>query len=188
MDDIADEQLLEKYVKSGELRYFDALTRRYVGKVRAMIYPMVLNDADADELTQDVFQQVVGNIHRFKGRSAFSTWLYRIAMNIAHNFLKRRTRNPVEHRENPPDSPGGKSWSPTETIMGMESDARVTKALESLSPPLRAAIALTAIQGFSIKEAAQVDHCLMATMYWRVHHARKLLRKMLSEEDGIHEI
>ena len=182
MDNVGDEQLLEKYKESGELRYFDALTRRHIGKVRSMIYPMVLNDADADELTQEVFLRVVGSIQRFKGQSAFSTWLYRIAMNTTHNFLKRRIRNPVEHRQNPPDSPGGKNWSPTETIMGMESDARVTKALEALSPPLRAAIVLTAIQGMSLKEAAKAEHCLMATLYWRVHQARKLLRKQLGEE------
>lgn len=182
MDNVGDEQLLEKYKESGELRYFDALTRRHIGKVRSMIYPMVLNDADADELTQEVFLRVVGSIQRFKGQSAFSTWLYRIAMNTTHNFLKRRIRNPVEHRQNPPDSPGGKNWSPTETIMGMESDARVTKALEALSPPLRAAIVLTAIQGMSLKEAAKAEHCLMTTLYWRVHQARKLLRKQLGEE------
>ena len=182
MDSVTDEHLLGKYAESGELRYFDLLVRRHIGKVRAMIYPMVLNDADADELTQEVFLRVVGSIQGFKGQSAFSTWLYRIAMNTTHNFLKRRTRNPVEHRENPPDSPGGKSWSPTETIMGMESDARVTKALESLSPPLRAAIVLTAIQGMSLKEAAKAEQCLMATLYWRVHQARKLLREQLGEE------
>jgi RNA polymerase sigma-70 factor (ECF subfamily) len=180
MDTIADEQLLDKYVESGELRYFDALTRRHVGKVRAMIYPMVLNDADADELTQEVFLRVVGSIQGFRGRSAFSTWLYRIAMNTTHNFLKRRSRNPVEHHETPPDHPGDKSWSPTETIMGSESDTRVTKALETLSPSLRAAMVLTAIHGLSIKEAAKAENCLMATMYWRVHHARKVLKNLLS--------
>ena len=73
MDNVGDEQLLEKYEESGELRYFDALTRRHIGKVRSMIYPMVLNDADADELTQEVFLRVVGSIQRFKGQSAFST-------------------------------------------------------------------------------------------------------------------
>ena len=181
MDDVADAHLLEKYTESGELRYFDALTRRHVGKVRAMIYPMVLNDADADELTQEVFLRVVGSIQGFQGRSEFSTWLYRIAMNTAHNFLKRRSRNPVEHRENPPDMPGNKSWSPTETIMAMESDARVTKTLESLSPPLRAAIVLTAIHGFSLKEAAKAENCLMSTMYWRLHQARKILRDRLGK-------
>lgn len=181
MDTVADEQLLQKYTESGELRYFDALVRRHVGKVRAMIYPMVLNDADADELTQDVFLRVVGSIHGFQGRAAFSTWLYRITMNTTHNFLKRRTRNPVEHWQKPPDPPGESSSSPTETIMAMESDARVTKALESLSPTLRAAMVLTAIHGFSLKEAAEAEHCLMATMYWRVHQARKLLRERLGE-------
>jgi len=75
MDSVTDEHLLGKYAESGELRYFDLLVRRHIGKVRAMIYPMVLNDADADELTQEVFLRVVGSIQGFKGQSAFSTWL-----------------------------------------------------------------------------------------------------------------
>ncbi|MEI7879897.1 MAG: sigma factor [bacterium] len=94
MDDIADEQLLDKYAELGELRYFDALTRRHVGKVRAMIYPMVLNDADADELTQDVFMRVVRNIHGFDRRAAFSTWLHQIAMNIPDYGPARVGRRP----------------------------------------------------------------------------------------------
>jgi RNA polymerase sigma factor (sigma-70 family) len=181
MESLADEHLVRRYVESGELRLFDTLVRRHIAKVRAMIYPMVLNDADADELTQEVFCRVIDGIHGFNHRSAFATWLHRIAMNTAHNFLKRRSRNPVEHWENPPDMPGNKSWSPTETIMAMESDARVTKTLESLSPPLRAAIVLTAIHGFSLKEAAKAENCLMSTMYWRLHQARKTLRDRLGK-------
>lgn len=91
MDNVGDEQLLEKYEESGELRYFDALTRRHIGKVRSMIYPMVLNDADADELTQEVFCRVIDGIHSFNHRAAFATWLPRITMNTTCNFLKRRT-------------------------------------------------------------------------------------------------
>ena len=184
MDNVADEQLIEKYVESGELRYFDTLTRRHVGKVRAMIYPMVLNDADADELTQDVFMKVVSHIQGFDQRATFSTWLYRIVMNTTHNFLKRKRRNPVEHQETPPEQPASRDWSPVETVMGMESDARVARALESLSPCLRAAMVLTAIHGLSLKEAAAAERCLMATMYWRVHQARRLLRNMLEDEGG----
>ena len=183
MDNLADEYLLEQYAESGEMRYFDALIRRYIGKVRAMIYPMVLNDADADELTQDVFMRVVNGIHAFDRRASFSTWLHRITMNTTYNFLKRRKRNPVEDRECLPDMPAAREWNPTETVIGLESDARVSKALESLSPPMRAAIVLTAINGLSMKDAAKAERCLMATMYWRVHQARKLLRAVLSKEN-----
>ena len=181
MDTLLDEQLLERYAESGELRFFDALTRRHIGKVRAMIYPMVLNDADADELTQEVFLRVVGGIEGFRRGAAFTTWLHRIALNTTHSFLARRTRNPVETRECPPDPPAALDWNPVSAVMAAESDARVGVALQALSPRLRAAIVLTAIHGFSLKEAADTERCLLATMYWRVHQARKELRLILGE-------
>jgi len=99
-------------------------------------------------------------------------------MNTTHNFLSRRKRNPVEHQECPPDQPAAREWNPTATIMATESDDRVHAALETLSPRLRAAIVLTAIQGFSLKDAADAERCLVATMYWRVHQARKELRQI----------
>jgi RNA polymerase sigma-70 factor (ECF subfamily) len=91
MESAADEHLVRQYVESGELRLFDTLVRRHIAKVRAMIYPMVLNDADADELTQEVFCRVIDGIHSFNHRAAFATWLPRITMNTTCNFLKRRT-------------------------------------------------------------------------------------------------
>ena len=184
MENLADEHLVREYVESGELRHFDTLVRRHIPKVRAMIYPMVLNDADADELTQEVFCRVIDGIHGFGHRSAFATWLHRITMNTTRNFLKRRTRNPVEHRETPPDSPGARHAHPDERAMAREDDAQLTAALAELSPALRSAIVLTTIHGMSVREAAQAEGCLTATLYWRVHQARKLLRVRLSEEGG----
>ena len=78
MVEIRDEQLVGDFLKTGEMRHFNELVGRHIRRVRAMIYPMVLNDADADELTQDVFLRVTDNISRFEGRAQFSTWLYRI--------------------------------------------------------------------------------------------------------------
>lgn len=181
METMADEDLVRQYVEAGELRCFDTLVRRHIGKVRAMIYPMVLNDADADELTQEVFRRVIGAIHGFQHRSAFATWLHCIAMNTARNFLKRRARNPVEHRDEPPDAPAARHLQPDEKAMAHESDARVTAALAELPPSLRAAIVLTALHGLSAQEAARVEGCLTATLYWRVHQARKQLRARLAE-------
>ena len=184
MESLADEHLVRQYVESGELRLFDTLVRRHIGKVRAMIYPMVLNDADADELTQEVFCRVIDGIHSFNHRSAFATWLHRITMNTTCNFLKRRTRNPVEHREAPPDLSVARHSHPDETVMSREADAQLTAALAELSPPLRAAIVLTTVHGMSVREAAHAEGCLAATLYWRVHQARKLLRASLSKEGG----
>ena len=184
MESVADEHLVRQFVESGELRLFDTLVRRHIGKVRAMIYPMVLNDADADELTQEVFCRVMAGIHGFNHGSAFTTWLHCITMNTTCNFLKRRKRSPVEHREEPPDPPAARHARPDETAMARESDAQLRAALAELSPSLRAAIVLTTIHGMSVREAAQAEGCLAATLYWRVHQARKILREKLGEKTG----
>jgi RNA polymerase sigma-70 factor (ECF subfamily) len=180
MENVVDEQLVRQYVQSGELRHFDTLVRRHIAKVRAMIYPMVLNDADADELTQEVFCRVIGGIHGFDHRAAFATWLHRITMNTTCTFLKRRSRNPVEHRDRPPDPPAARHSHPDERLMSQEDDAQLTAALADLSPSLRAAIVLTTIQGMTVREVAQAEGCLAATLYWRLHQARKQLRVSLS--------
>ncbi len=185
MGEMSDDNLIALFAETGELRHFDMLVRRHIGKTRAMIYPMVLNDADADELTQDVFLRAMKGISRFRRKASFSTWLYRIAMNTTHTFLSRRARNPVEHREEPPDMPDGASMSPVATIMADEADRQVTAALAALSPSLRSAITLTAIHGMSVTEAATADGCLAATMYWRVHQARKILKNKLEAQVSI---
>jgi RNA polymerase sigma-70 factor, ECF subfamily len=178
MNETADEVLVEQFVDTGDSRHADELVGRHLGKVRAMIYAMVLNNADADDLAQATFSKAFAALPRFRREARFSTWLYRIAMNTVRDFLRRRARNPVDARDDIPDVPA-RSASPDDSLMNREEDALVASALAALSPPLRAAITLTAIQGLSVTEAAHIEGCLTATLYWRVHHARKLLKKSL---------
>ena len=185
MGEPSDDNLIDLFAETGELRHFDALVRRHIGKTRAMIYPMVLNDADADELTQEVFLRAMNGISRFKRKASFSTWLYRIAMNTTRSFLSRKSRSPVEHREDPPDRPDTTRLNPAATMIANEADNQVSDALSSLSPCLRSAITLTAIHGMSVTEAAAADGCLAATMYWRVHQARKILKNKLEAQVSI---
>ena len=182
MEKAADEDLVRQYVESGELRHVDTLVRRHITKVRAMLYSMVLNDDDADDLAQEVFCRAIAAIHGFNGRSAFSTWIHRIAVNTALNFLRRRKRNPVETREELPDAPAARHSQPDETVMAREQDHQVATALAELTPNLRVAIVLTCIQGLSVREAAKAANCPAGTMYWRVHQARKHLRKKIPED------
>ena len=179
-----DEKRVGMFTESGEMRYFDELIQRYTGKVRAMIFHMVFNDADADDITQEVFVRIVNNIHRFRNESRFSTWLYRITLNTARSYLVKRSRNPVMSTETAPDQPGH-SPAPDQILIGGEILTHVTEALAALSPSLRSAITLTAIHGMTVQEAAEVEGCLMATMYWRIHRARKILKKKLTERSSI---
>jgi RNA polymerase sigma-70 factor (ECF subfamily) len=181
---LADEQLVKQYVESGEMRHFDELVNRYVRKVRAMIYPIVLHDADADDLTQEVFLRVSNGLSRFRGEAQFSTWLYRIAMNTTHGFLRRKSRNPVATYEDPPEVED--AMAPDRLAMAGESAVLVDRAMARLSPGLRTAITLVVLNGMSVSEAAHAEGCLTATMYWRIHEARRILKKEL-ERNETHE-
>lgn len=101
--ELTDEQLIEQFRETGEMQCFDTLVHRHVGRVRSMVYPMVLNDADASEVTQDIFIRVIKGLPRFKCASKFTSWLHRITMNTTYTFLKRRGQNPVETRDVPPE-------------------------------------------------------------------------------------
>lgn len=183
MDSHTDEQLVDIYRETGEEHAFELLVRRYTGKVRAMVYPMVLNDMDADDVTQDVFVRAAKGIAGFKKRARFSTWIYRIAMNNAKSFLKKNNRNPVVADFDPPEQVDA-SPEPGEAMITAEISNAVESALASLTPPLRAAITLTAINGLTPAEAAKAEGCMTATIYWRIHEARRILRDKLNYENA----
>jgi RNA polymerase sigma-70 factor, ECF subfamily len=176
-----DEELIAEYRQSGDTGCLDELVVRHTGKVRAMIYTMVLNEADADDLTQEVFLRAVRHIGSFRREARFSTWLYRIAVNTTRSHLKRR-RSPLDgFNGDQPESAGPLALEPDNAIMNGELDGEISRALAGLPPDLRAAITLTVIQGMDVREAASVAGCLRATMYWRVHEARKRLKRRLGE-------
>jgi RNA polymerase sigma-70 factor (ECF subfamily) len=176
MAEATDIDLIESYTASGEIRHFDDLVRRHAGKVRAMIYPMVMNHADADEVTQEVFLRAFRGIQGFRKKAQFSSWLYRITMNTTHSFLRARSRNPVQPHEEVPEGTVSHA-SPSEALLGKELSSDIEKALLELAPKLRSAIVLVGIEGMDTREAAKAEGCLPATMYWRVHEARRLLKK-----------
>jgi len=180
---VSDEALIAAFREDGMPQHLDMLFLRYMEKVRAMAYQMVLHDADADDLTQEVFLRAARYIDRFRGRAAFSTWLYRIAMNSANSFLSRKKCNPVDCSNELPDVEDHRNGSrPDQVLAGGELDARIQNALACLSAKLRAAVVLTIIQGISLPEAARVEGCALPTMYWRVHEARRILKALLKED------
>ena len=142
---------------------------------------MVINDADVDDLTQEVFLRAIRNIARFRGESQFSTWLYRIAMNTTHDFLRRQNRPQPAPGEVLVDLADLRASTPDRLAMAGELNGAITAAVGSLPAALRAAVVLTMLQGLGVREASKIEGCTAATMYWRIHKARKILKKRLEE-------
>ena len=146
-----------------------------------MISQMITNDADVDDLTQEVFLRAIRNISSFRGESQFSTWLYRIAMNTTHSFLRGKSRREPATVEVPAGQVDCRASTPERLAMADELDDAITAAVGSLPPALRAALVLTTLQGLGAREAARIEGCTAATMYWRIHKARKILKKRLDK-------
>jgi RNA polymerase sigma-70 factor (ECF subfamily) len=175
----SDEEIIACYRVSGQHELLEELADRYLGKVRAMIYPMVLDRAWADDLTQEVFLRAFRGLAGFNGRAQFSTWLYRVTMNTVHSFLARRRRSPVAYCAEVPDCAESSAAPPESAVMQAELECAVESSLRGLPPKLRAAIVLTTLEKIEVGEAARIEGCSRATMYWRIHEARKRLKGRL---------
>ena len=139
---------------------------------------MVRNRTVAEDVVQEVFVKAWRGLPAFEGRSELSTWLYRIAMNTVHQYFEREGRQRVIDgvselatlsREQPPDG----------AVMQLELQDEITAAIDELTPKLRAAIVLVVMRGVDAAEAAEIEGCTQSTMYWRVHEARRRIKKSL---------
>ena len=176
----SDEELVAQYRDSRDDAALEKLVQRHVPKVRAMIFQMVLDHNAADDLTQDTLLRAVRAIDSFEGRSQFATWLYRIAMNATHSFLTRQARTPVVYQADLVDRTSC-TVTPDRAAANVELLAQTEAAIGGLSPKLRAAIVLTTLRGLSPREAAAIENCNESTMHWRVHEARKQLKRKLRD-------
>jgi RNA polymerase sigma-70 factor (ECF subfamily) len=182
MDERPDEVLVEE-VRQGLVEAFSELARRHQQRVYRLIYGMTRNHSDADDLSQEVFLTAFRSIAGFNGRSAFYTWLYRIAVNRTLNFLKKRGREKdrAGFHENLPYGEDGRAaaFSPERDSIRGELQGRVAEAVDALPAHFRASFLLVVDQGLSHAEAAQALGCSENTVSWRMHKARKLLQARL---------
>jgi RNA polymerase sigma-70 factor, ECF subfamily len=175
-----DEDLIKTIRQGGDAEALDELVGRHLPQVRSLVFQMILNDAAADDVTQEVFLRAIRGLAGFDGRAKFSTWLFRISKNTALTWLERQSRNrsvmPVEAADCV-----AVMAAPDSGLLAQELTADVQQALSQLSPALRAAVVLTSLQGLTPTEAAEIEECSPSTMYWRIHEARKQLRGHLKE-------
>ncbi len=163
------------------------LVERYQRRVVGVALAVVHNQDDAIELAQETFVRAYENLTKFESRSSFSTWLYRIAANLAIDFWRREGRHVVLHGEDAETEIGK---LPTTTgdsfkeVSRSELSARLKQALEELTPEHRAVILLREVEGMSYDEISEVLQCPRGTVMSRLHYARTHLRNILKDLGG----
>jgi RNA polymerase sigma-70 factor (ECF subfamily) len=155
-----------------------------------MIYNMVRNEQDAWDLTQDGFLKAWKSIARFRGQSSFFTWLYRILMNVAIDWMRRKQ---IEGGTEFDDATGLRAiepgavtvprgeMAPAARLSDREIREKIDAAVARLSPEHRTAIVLREIDGLDYQEIADATHCSLGTVMSRLFYARKKLQGMLKD-------
>ena len=178
-----DQQLVVR-AQRGDTRAFDLLVLRYQGRVARLISRFVRDFAEVEDVTQEVFVKAFRALPKFRGESAFYTWLYRIASNTAKNHLMARNRHPLENAETVEDveyfDDGDAlrdSETPENNFMGQELAQVVKDALDELPNELRMALTLREFDGLNYEEIADVMSCPIGTVRSRIFRARELIDK-----------
>jgi len=179
-----DETELLAKAREGDRESFSVLVQRYERRVVGVALAVVHNQDDALELAQETFVRAFENLKNFESRSSFSTWLYRIAANLAIDFWRREGRYNVlrgEDAENElrrlPSGRGDSFKIATNTELG----ERLSNALEQLTAEHRAVILLREVEGLSYDEISDVLQCPRGTVMSRLHYARNRLRGILKD-------
>ena len=188
------DQPLVQRAQRGDLRAFDLLVLKYQGRIGALVSRYINDPGEVEDVTQEAFIKAYRALDKFRGDSAFYTWLYRIASNAAKNHLVAKGRRPgadatIEDAEGFERGDLISESSTPEAVLMSEELARVvTEAMEALPEELRAAVTLREFEGLSYDDIAAVLECPVGTVRSRIFRAREAIdervREQMSEELG----
>ena len=183
-----DAELVLK-AQRGDVHAFDELVERYHGKIYGLTYNMTSNREDAEDLTQEVFVKAFEALPRFKGKSSFYTWIYRIAVNKTINYRKKRNRKrtlsldqfdqEIKTDDNYHDLTT--KGSPLRNISLSELQIKLNEALQSLSEKHRTVVVMHDMQGIPHEEIAKVVGASVGTVRSRLFYARRQMQSELAE-------
>ena len=176
-----DQQLVDK-VKEGDKKAFNLLVLKYQNRVTNIVSRYIKNNGDVADVTQEAFIKAYRALPNFRGDSAFYTWLYRIAVNSAKNYLVSNGRKPpatdvdAEDAEYFEGSDALKEQdSPERLLLSEEIRAVVFNTIDKLPDELRTAITLRELEGLSYEEIAEVMACPIGTVRSRIFRAREAI-------------
>ena len=182
---------LVKRCQKGDSEAFDELVTRYRTRVFGMVYNMVHSEQDAWDLAQDSFLKAWKSIGRFRGKSSFYTWLYRIVMNVTIDWVRKKQikgtgaefDDAIQLREIDPASKTVPKPDalPSENMERGEIRGQIDRAIAQLSPEHRAVILMKEIDGMQYHEIAEALGCSIGTVMSRLFYARKKLQNLLRD-------
>ncbi|MGE5240050.1 MAG: RNA polymerase sigma factor RpoE [Bacteroidota bacterium] len=180
------DQKLVARVQRGDKAAFDLLVRKYQHKVAKLVSRYVRDRREVEDVTQEALIKAYRAIGGFRGESAFYTWLYRIAVNTAKNYLESMGRRPpgsdveVEGAELIESGDGLRDQAtPERQMLTDEIASTVHRVIENLPADLRTAITLRELEGLSYEEIAQVMDCPIGTVRSRIFRAREAIDQEL---------
>jgi RNA polymerase sigma-70 factor (ECF subfamily) len=177
---------LVRRAQAGDPGAFELLVRKYQHKVAKLVARYVRDRSEVEDVTQEAFIKAYRAIGGFRGESAFYTWLYRIAVNTAKNYLETQGRRPpgsdveLEGAELLEGGAGLRDVaSPERHALTDEIAATVRRVIEGLPADLRTAITLREIEGLSYEEIAEIMDCPIGTVRSRIFRAREAIDEEL---------
>ena len=183
MEALPDDQLVA-HARKGDVDAFTELARRHQEKIFQTVFWMTKNLEDADDLCQEAFLHAYKHLQKFKQRSSFYTWIYRIAVNLTLNFLKKKMREkkrsavPIEECFQE-DVGSTYACSPEKSSLRKELGQKLKQAIDALPDPYKMSFVLVVFQGMSHGQASEVMGCSESTISWRMFKARKMLQSKL---------
>jgi len=181
-----DQQLVER-VQRGDKRAFDLLVSKYQRKLFRLLSRLIRDPAEIEDVAQEAFIKAYRALPNFRGESAFYTWLYRIAINTAKNYLVAQGRRAptqsdteIEDAENFDDGELLRNEdTPDRILLSKQVAEAVNRAIEALPEELRTAIVLRELEGLTYEEIAASMNCPIGTVRSRIFRAREAVAEEL---------
>lgn len=192
--EVAIDRVLVDRFKDGDQTAFDEMVSRYWDRIYAMVHQLLRNTQDAEEVTQDAFIRAHRGLVNFRGDSAFSTWLYQIATNLARNrywYWWRRKRDQSISFDQPLGAEGDTTLAdiipaevetPDDITVTQEFVDRIASGMEKLSTKHREILVLRNVKNLSYEEIAAILGISVGTVKSRIARARESLRGKLGED------
>lgn len=187
------DQLLVERVQKGDKRAFDLLIQKYQHRIVSLVTRYVSDSSEAQDVAQEAFIKAYRAIGRFRGDSAFYTWLYRIAINTAKNWIVAKNRRPpssdidaVDAEQYGMSSRLKETSTPENELLREEIERTVYDTIASLPEDLRTAIMLREMDGMSYEEIATTMECPIGTVRSRIFRAREAIDEKLKPLIGGH--